>query len=105
MLIGLLSKSGVLEPEELSSMMESNQKSERKGLPTIQEDVNRSTESISTFQSDCTVENSQEFVLFEDVRASIQRSAKASDAPTPGKDNELGAIEVATSPSKSFFKC
>ncbi|CAN6897645.1 unnamed protein product [Brassica oleracea] len=92
---------GVLEPEELSSMMESNQKSERKGLPTIQEDVNRSTESISTFQSDCTVEYSQEFVLFEDVRASIQRSAKASDAPTPGKDNELGAIEVATSPTSS----
>lgn len=92
---------GVLEPEEISSMMESNHKSERKGLPTIQEDVNRSTESISTFQSDCTVENSQEFVLFEDVRASIQRSAKASDAPTPGKDNELGAIEVATSPTSS----
>ncbi|KAG2329110.1 hypothetical protein Bca52824_000290 [Brassica carinata] len=92
---------GVLEPEELSSMMESNHKSERKGLPTIQEDVNRSTESISTFQSDCTVENSQEFVLFEDVRASIQRSAKASDAATPGKDNQLGAIEVATSPTSS----
>ena len=85
--------------------MESNHKSERNGLQTIQEDVNRSTESISTFQSDCPVENSQEFVLFEDVRASIQRSAKASDAPIPGKDNELGAIEVATSPSKSFFYC
>ncbi|XP_013600779.1 PREDICTED: uncharacterized protein LOC106308192 [Brassica oleracea var. oleracea] len=92
---------GVLEPEEISSMMESNHKSERNGLPTIQEDVNRSTESISTFQSDCPVENSQEFVLFEDVRASIQRSAKASDAPIPGKDNELGAIEVATSPTSS----
>ncbi|KAF8091766.1 hypothetical protein N665_0436s0029 [Sinapis alba] len=92
---------GVLEPEELSSMMESNHKSERKGLPTIQEDVNRSTESISTFQSDCTVENSQEFVLFEDVRASIQRSAKASDAAAPGENNELGVIEVATSPTPS----
>ncbi|VVB05998.1 unnamed protein product [Arabis nemorensis] len=92
---------GVLEPEELSSMMESNHKSGRKALPTIEEDINRSTESISTFQSDCTVENSQEFVLFEDVRASIQRSAKASDAATPGKNNELGAIEVATSPTSS----
>ncbi|CAH8353095.1 unnamed protein product [Eruca vesicaria subsp. sativa] len=91
---------GVLEPEELCSMMESNHKSERKGLATIQEDVNRSTESISTFRSDCTVENSQEFVLFEDVRASIQRSAKASDfAATPGESNGLGATEVATSPS------
>lgn len=94
-------KSGVLEPEELTSMMESNNKSERKGLPTIEEDVNRSTESISTFQSDCTVENSQEFVLFEDVRASIQRSAKASDSATPGKNYELGETEVAISPSKS----
>lgn len=92
---------GVLEPEELSSMMESNHKSERKGLPTIQEDVNRSTESISTFQSDCTVDNSQEFVLFEDVRASIQRSAKMSDAPTPGNDKDLVSIEVATSPTPS----
>lgn len=89
-------------------MMESNHKSQRKALPTIEEDINRSTESISTFQSDCTVENSQEFVLFEDVRASIQRSAKASDAATPGKSNELEATEVATSPSKStllFISC
>ncbi|XP_006290770.2 uncharacterized protein LOC17885075 [Capsella rubella] len=86
---------GVLEPEEISSMMESNHKSGKKALPTIEEDINRSTESISTFQSDCTVENSQEFVLFEDVRASIQRSAKASDTATPGRTNELGATEVA----------
>ncbi|KFK34582.1 hypothetical protein AALP_AA5G164500 [Arabis alpina] len=92
---------GVLEPDELTSMMESNQKSGRKALPTIEEDINRSTESISTFQSDCTVDNSQEFVLFEDVRASIQRSAKASDAATPGKINELGSKELATSPTSS----
>ncbi|KAJ0241585.1 Uncharacterized protein HA466_0209910 [Hirschfeldia incana] len=92
---------GVLEPEELSSMMESNHKSERKGLPTIQEDVNRSMESISTFRSDCTVENSQEFVLFEDVRASIQRSAKVSDAPAPRNDKDLVSVEVATSPTSS----
>lgn len=60
----------------------------KKCLPTIQEDViNKSTESVSTFQSDCTVENSrEEYVLFEDVRA---RSAKASHA-----------AEVAISPSK-----
>ncbi|CAA7046287.1 unnamed protein product [Microthlaspi erraticum] len=97
-----ITSDGVLEPEELTSMMESNNKSERKGLPTIEEDVNRSTESISTFQSDCTVENSQELVLFEDVRASIQRSsAKGSGAATPGKYNELGETEVATSPTSS----
>ncbi|KAL1199269.1 hypothetical protein V5N11_017134 [Cardamine amara subsp. amara] len=92
---------GFLEPEELSSMMETNRKSGKKALPTIQEDINRSTESISTFQSDCTVDNSQEFALFEDVRASIQRSAKATDAATPGKYNELGATQVAISPTSS----
>jgi len=92
---------GVLEPEELSSMMESNHKSGKKALPTILEDINRSTESISTFQSDCTVENSQEFVLFEDVRASIQRSAKTSDVATPGKSNVLRATDVAISPTSS----
>ncbi|KAG7565518.1 hypothetical protein ISN44_As10g021980 [Arabidopsis suecica] len=92
---------GVLEPEELSSMMENNHKSGKKTLPTILEDINRSTESISTFQSDCTVENSQEFVLFEDVRASIQRSAKTSDAATPGKNNEVRATEVAMTPTSS----
>ncbi|CAH8268474.1 unnamed protein product [Arabidopsis lyrata] len=86
---------------ELSSMIENNHKSGKKALPTILEDIDRSTESISTFQSDCTVENSQEFVLFEDVRASIQRSAKTSDAATPGKNNELRATEVAMTPTSS----
>lgn len=106
MLRYIVKKSGVLEPEELSSMMENNHKSGKKALPTILEDIDRSTESISTFQSDCTVENSQEFVLFEDVRASIQRSAKTSDAATPGKNNELRATEVAMTPSESslFFQ-
>ncbi|KAG7581607.1 hypothetical protein ISN44_As08g012700 [Arabidopsis suecica] len=92
---------GVLEPDELSSMMENNHKSGKKALPTILEDINKSTESISTFQSDCTVENSQEFVLFEDVRVSIQRSAKTSDAATPGKNNEVRATEVAMTPTSS----
>ncbi|XP_010516953.1 PREDICTED: TRIO and F-actin-binding protein-like isoform X2 [Camelina sativa] len=77
---------GVLEPDELCSMME------RKNLPTIREDLHRSTESISTFKSDCTVE---ETGLFEDVRASIQRSDISSDAATPDKTKEFGANEAA----------
>ncbi|XP_010509396.1 PREDICTED: uncharacterized protein LOC104785808 isoform X2 [Camelina sativa] len=80
---------GVLEPDELCSMME------RKNLPTIREDLHRSTESISTLKSDCTVE---ETGLFEDVRASIQRSDISSDPATPDKTKELGANE-ATTPS------
>lgn len=96
----ILSKSGVLEPDELSSMIESNHMGERKSLQTIQEDVNKSTESISTLQSDCTVETSQESVLFDDVRASIQRSAISCDAATPDKSKELGATDASPSPGK-----
>lgn len=95
LLIRLLLKAGVLDQDELSNMIESNHMGERKTLPSIQEDVNRSTESISTLQSDCTVETSQEFVLFEDVRASIQRSALS-----PDKSKEMGPTEAPPSPSK-----
>lgn len=73
---------------------------EKKVLPTIQEDVNRSTESISTLKSDCTWETGQGFGLFEDVRASIQRSAISSDVVTPEKSKVLEATEAAPSPSK-----
>ncbi|XP_010529732.1 PREDICTED: cell wall protein RBR3 isoform X2 [Tarenaya hassleriana] len=95
---------GVLEPEELSSMIESNHKGENQSLSTIQEDLQMSTESISTFQSDCTVENCQEFGFFEDIRASIQRSAKASDAATPDKSKELVPTDAATSPMSSMVE-
>lgn len=99
-----MSKSGVLEPEEISSMMETNHLSERTILPTIQEDLHRSTESISTLKSDCTVEeNGQEFVMFEDVKPSIERSAMLSDAATPDKSKEFGVTESASSPSKFFY--
>ncbi|RID67158.1 hypothetical protein BRARA_D02254 [Brassica rapa] len=51
---------GVLEPDELCHMIESNHVGEKKALATIQEDVKRSTESISTLKSDCTLETSEE---------------------------------------------
>lgn len=50
---------GVLEPDELCHMIESNHVGEKKVLATIQEDVKRSTESISTLKSDCTLETSE----------------------------------------------
>lgn len=63
---------GVLDPEELSCMIKGMQK-----LPGIQEDMQRSTDSISTLGSeDLTLENF-EAELFEDIRASIQKSSKA----------------------------
>ncbi|CAN8316794.1 unnamed protein product [Cochlearia groenlandica] len=57
---------GVLEPDEICDMIESNDSCERKRLQlqTIQEDVNRSTESVSTLRSDCTVETGGESVSF-----------------------------------------
>ncbi|KAK7396547.1 hypothetical protein VNO78_17628 [Psophocarpus tetragonolobus] len=68
---------GVLDPEELSSIIEGVEKHE---LPDIQEDVYKSCESISTLASDSLTFESvdMEADLFEDVRASIQKSTKKS---------------------------
>ncbi|KAJ4910467.1 Uncharacterized protein Rs2_05088 [Raphanus sativus] len=76
-----INAASVLEPDELCHMIETNHLlGEKKVLATIQEDVKRSTGSISsTLKSDCcssTVETSQDRVLFEDVvTASSQSSA------------------------------
>ena len=68
--------SGVLDAEELSSMITKPDKKEKHMLPGIQEDLTGSTESISTLQSDCLTLESNEDDLFMDIRASIQRSSK-----------------------------
>ena len=62
-------------------------KDEKHILLPIQEDVYKSCESISTLASD----------LFEDVRASIQKSSKKS---TPSTSN----IKVSSSPSVPLFQ-
>ncbi|KAG6412044.1 hypothetical protein SASPL_124705 [Salvia splendens] len=67
---------GVLDAEELSSMITKPDKKEKHLLPGIQEDLTGSTESISTLQSDCLTLESNEDDLFMDIRASIQRSSK-----------------------------
>lgn len=69
--------SGVLDSEELSSMIEGD-KSEKRMLPGIQEEICRSTDTISTLESDTLTLESIEANLFEDVRASIQKLSKAS---------------------------
>ena len=73
---------GVLEPEELSSIMEGVESVEKHKLPGIQEETHRSAESISTLESleseSLTLEG-LEADLFEDVRASIQKSSAASN--------------------------
>ncbi|RDY01213.1 hypothetical protein CR513_15489, partial [Mucuna pruriens] len=71
---------GVLDPEELTSIIEGVEKDEKHELPDIQEDVYKSCESISTLESDSLTFESvdMEGDLFEDVRASIQKSSKKS---------------------------
>ena len=73
----LFCESGVLDAEELSSMIDGD-KSETRMLPGIQEEIYRSTDTISTLESDTLTLESVEANLFEDVRASIQRSSNAS---------------------------
>ena len=76
---GLLLFTGVLDPEELSSIIEGAETCVKQNsfLPGIQEELSKSTDSISTFQSDLTLE-SLEADLFCDIRASIQRCSKSS---------------------------
>ncbi|KAJ6382080.1 hypothetical protein OIU77_030685 [Salix suchowensis] len=67
---------GVLEPEELSSMIGC----EKHMLPGIEEDIHTSSDSISTLASDNLIlMNLEEADLFGDIRASIQRSTKGPD--------------------------
>ncbi|KAL2485261.1 endochitinase A [Abeliophyllum distichum] len=68
--------SGVLDPEELSKMLKGAGKAEKHLLPGIEEDIRRSTESISTLESDSLTLESLEDDLFSDIRASIQRSSR-----------------------------
>jgi hypothetical protein len=74
---------GVLDPEELSSMIGSVEKGDKRAssLPAIQEDVRGSCESISTFRSNnsLTQESLEDVDLFQDVRASIQNFGRMSD--------------------------
>lgn len=67
---------GVLDSEELSSMIAVD-KGQKQMLPGIQEEVHRSTDSISTLESEALTLESVEADLFEDIRASIQKSSKA----------------------------
>lgn len=84
---------GFLEPDELSSMIGSTEKSNKHVLPGIEEDIHRSTDSLSTSNSDTMTLKSLEGDLFEDIRASIQKSSKASNVANPNSKKKLGAAE------------
>lgn len=72
---------GVLDPDELSSIIEGV---EKESLPRIEEDVYKSCDSISTLGSDSLTFESADLEgdLFEDVRASIQKSSRKSKLAT-----------------------
>ncbi|XP_011004167.1 PREDICTED: uncharacterized protein LOC105110722 isoform X3 [Populus euphratica] len=85
---------GVLEPEELSSMIGS----EKHMLPGIEEDIHTSSDSISTLASDnLTLVNLEEADLFGDIRASIQRSTKG-----PGMENSSSKVGSPKTESKTI---
>ncbi|KAL5742871.1 hypothetical protein ACOSP7_029603 [Xanthoceras sorbifolium] len=95
---------GVLEPEELSSMIGvgGTEKSEKHVLPGIPEDIHRSTDSLSTIESDTLTMKSLEADLFEDIRASIQKSSKMSNVANSKSNKKLGATESQTSQSSKM---
>lgn len=59
-------------------MIEGTEKGKKHVLPGIEEDISRSTDSLSTLESENLTLESLEAELFEDIRASIQKSSKAS---------------------------
>ncbi|KAL6519392.1 hypothetical protein OROGR_018712 [Orobanche gracilis] len=67
---------GVLDAEELSTMITGTDKRDKHILPVIQEEITGSTESLSTLGSDALTLETLEDDLFIDIRASIQRSSK-----------------------------
>ncbi|KAL2509497.1 uncharacterized protein Fot_33144 [Forsythia ovata] len=79
--------SGVLDPEELSNMLKGAGKAEKHLLPGIEEDIRKSTESISTLESDSLTLESLEDDLFTDIRASIQRSSRRVFTMTNSSSN------------------
>ncbi|GLT79315.1 hypothetical protein SLA2020_508070 [Shorea laevis] len=87
---------GVLDPEELSSIIGGTEKCKKHLLP-IQEDINRSCDSLTTtIGSDALTLESLEADLFGDIRASIQKSSKASVNANSSVKKESGVAETQT---------
>lgn len=72
-------------------MIEGGEKGVKHQLPGIEEEVYRSMESISTMESD-TLE-SLEAELFDDIRASIQKSNRTPNLHNSSKKLSSGKID------------
>ncbi|XP_017249839.1 uncharacterized protein LOC108220550 isoform X1 [Daucus carota subsp. sativus] len=92
---------GFLDAEDISTMIDGAQKAKQHLLPGIDEDISRSTESISTLLSENLTLESLESELFEDIRASIQKSSKASGI---SKSSLKAAAEETDKPIGSSVK-
>lgn len=82
--------SGVLDPEELFMINKGFKKAKTRLLPGIKEELQRSAESNSTIDSDRFSLESLEIDLFEDIRASIQKSSKESNLAISSHQMGLG---------------
>ncbi|KAJ8899787.1 hypothetical protein K2173_019487 [Erythroxylum novogranatense] len=89
---------GVLEPEELSSMIEGDEKGRMHMLPGIEEDVQKSTESISTFASESLTVENPDGDLFGDIKASIWKSSQALNLVNSSNEVQSKIKESQTAP-------
>ncbi|KAA0044034.1 nuclear pore complex protein NUP62 isoform X1 [Cucumis melo var. makuwa] len=90
---------GFLDPEELTSMIAPVGRNEKRVLPIISEDVQKSSDSISTLESEIMPLESIEGNLFEDVRASIQKSSRIVGKANSRTKVESGRQEARKPPS------
>lgn len=94
--------SGVLDPDELE-LVNKPAKAGAQALPGIEEDVRMSADSNSTLGSDSWALESLEVDLFEDIRASIQKSGRGYDKIS----NVASSICKATQrePEAQYLSC
>ncbi|KAK9154136.1 hypothetical protein Sjap_001616 [Stephania japonica] len=88
---------GVLDPDELSTIHCGLKKTDASPLPGILEDVRRSAESNSTLDSDNFTLENVEVGLFDDIRASIQKSSKAANVANHSGKAIIGESGIQTS--------
>ncbi|KAL6585375.1 hypothetical protein OROMI_002019 [Orobanche minor] len=94
---------GVLDAEELTTMITGTDKSDKHILPGIQEEITGSTESLSTLGSDALTLETLEDDLFVDIRASIQRSSKKT-LDLRSSNSKTAAVEVDSAAISSLKK-
>lgn len=97
--------SGVLDPDELA-LVNKPLKAAGQALPGIEEDARRSTESNSTLGSDSWALEDLEVDLFEDIRASIQKSgSNVASSISKAAQRELHTQNISCKfPWKFLFK-